>query len=122
MPDQPASSPVMKSAIVGIVLQVIMVVVGHYVPQVASLFPVAGTGIGGIAGLLNGLWSANSSQQAAAGGGAVAGGAGGLLGTILSNVLGDVPASTIAIGTGSTAVAGVIGGLIGKFLGARSAT
>jgi len=122
MPDQPASNPMVKSAIVGVVLQVIMVVVGHYVPQVASLFPVAGTGIGGIAGLLNGLWSANASQQAAAGGGAVAGGAGGLLGTILSNVLGDVPTSTIAVGTGSTAVAGVIGGLIGKFLGSRRAT
>ena len=122
MPDQPASNPMVKSAIVGIVLQVIMVVVGHYVPQVASLFPVAGTGIGGIAGLLNGLWSASASQQAAAGGGAVAGGAGGLLGTVLSRVLGDVPTSTIAVGTGSTAVAGVIGGLIGKFLGSRSAT
>lgn len=122
MPDQPASNAMVKSAIVGVVLQVIMVVVGHYVPQVASLFPVAGTGIGGIAGLLSGLWSANASQQAAAGGGAVAGGVGGLLGTILSHVLGDVPTSTIAVGTGSTAVAGVIGGLIGRFLGSRQAT
>lgn len=122
MPDQPASNPMVKSAIVGIVLQVIMVVVGHYVPSVANLFPVAGTGIGGVAGLLNGLWSGNASQQATAGGGAVAGGAGGLLGTLLSHVLGDVPMSTIAVGTGSTAVAGIIGGLIGKFLGSRQAT
>ena len=122
MPDQPASNPMVKSAIVGIVLQVIMVVVGHYVPSVANLFPVAGTGIGGIAGLLNGLWSGNASQQAAAGGGAVAGGAGGALGTLLSHVLGDVPTSTIAVGTGSTAVAGIIGGLIGKFLGSRQAS
>lgn len=122
MPDPAASNATMKSAIIGVVLQVIMVVVGHYVPQVANLFPVAGTGIGGIAGLLNGLWSANASQQAAAGGGAVAGGAGGLLGTALSRILGDVPTSTIAVGTGSTAVAGIIGGLIGKFLGSRPAS
>lgn len=122
MPDQVASNATMKAAIVSVVLQVIMVVVGHYVPQVANLFPVAGTGIGGIAGLLNGIWSANASQPQAAGGGAVAGGTGGLLGTILSRVLGDVPTSTIAVGTGSTVVAGVIGSLIGKFLGSRSAT
>lgn len=122
MPDQVASNATTKAAIIGVVLQVIMVVVGHYVPSVANLFPVAGTGIGGIAGLLNGLWSANASQPAAAGGGAVAGGAGGLLGTLLSRVLGDVPTSTIAVGTGSTAVAGIIGGLLGKFLGSRQAT
>ena len=121
MPDQPASNPMVKSAIVGIVLQVIMVVVGHYVPAVANLFPVAGTGIGGIAGILNGLWSANAPHPGAAGGGAVAGGAGGLLGTLLSTVLGDVPTSTIAVGTGSTAVAGAIGALIGKFLGSKQA-
>ena len=121
MPDQPASNPMVKSAIVGIVLQVIMVVVGHYVPSVANLFPVAGTGIGGITGILNGLWSANAPHPAAAGGGAVAGGAGGLLGTLLSTVLGDVPTSTIAVGTGSTAVAGAIGALIGKLLGSKKA-
>ena len=122
MPDQPASNPMVKSAIIGIVLQVIMVMVGHYVPSVANLFPVAGTGIGGIAGLLNGLWSANASHQANAGGGAVAGGVGGLLGTLLSSVLGDVPTSTVAVGTGSTAVAGVIGAVIGKLIGNRQAT
>jgi len=123
MPDQPtASSPMVKSAIIGTVLQLIMVIVGHYVPQVANLFPIAGTGFGGIAGLLNGLWSANASPQAAAGGGAVAGGAGGLLGTLVSHLLGDVPTSTLAIGTGSTAVAGIVGGLIGKLLGGRSAS
>jgi len=122
VPDQPASNATMKSAIIGLVLQCLMVVVGHYVPSVARFFPIAGTGIGGIAGLLNGLWSGNASQTAAAGGGAVAGGAGGLVGTLLSHVLGDVPTSTIAVGTGSTAVAGVVGAVIGKLLGSRSAT
>lgn len=121
MPDTAAANPMMKSAIVGTVLQLLMVVVGHYVPQVASLFPIAGTGIGGLAGILNGLWGPKASLPAAAGGGAVAGGVGGAIGTLVSSLLGDVPMSTLAIGTGSTAAAGLVGGLIGKFLGGRSA-
>jgi hypothetical protein len=118
---QTASKPMMTSAVLGTILQLIMVVVGHYVPQVASLFPVVGTAIGGVAGLLNGWWSPNASPQNAAGGGAVAGGVGGLIGTIVSHLLGDVPASTLAIGTGASAGAGILGGLIGKYLGGRSA-
>ena len=122
MPQQPGlSSPMVKSAVIGTLLQIVMVVVGHYVPQLATLFPVAGTGIGAIAGLLNGLWSQHASPTSAAGSGAVAGGAGGLIGTLVSHLLGDVPMSTLAIGTGSTAVAGLVGSLIGKFLGGRSA-
>ncbi len=121
MPESAAGNPMMKSAIVGTVLQLLMVVVGHYVPQIANLFPVLGTGIGGVAGILNGLWGRGASMQSAAGGGAVAGGAGGLIGTLVSSLLGDVPMSTVAIGTGSTAVAGAIGGVLGKFLGGRSA-
>ncbi len=121
MPDQSASSnPMIKSAIIGTVLQLIMVIVGHYVPQVANLFPVAGTGIGGLAGILNGLWAPKAGMQSAAGGGVVAGGVGGAIGTLVSSLLGDVPMSTLAIGTGSTAAAGLVGGLIGKFLGGRS--
>jgi hypothetical protein len=36
--------------------------------------------------------------------------------------MGDVPMSTLGIGTGSTAAAGLLGGLIGKFMGGRSAS
>jgi hypothetical protein len=123
MPDQAGmSNPMVKSAVIGTILQLVMVVVGHFVPQVASAFPIAGTGIGGLAGLLNGLWSKGASMGAAAGGGAVAGGAGGLIGTLVSSLMGDVPMSTLVVGTGSTAVAGVVGGLIGKVLGGRSAS
>mgnify|MGYP001210617946 FL=1 len=120
MPESAAANPMMKSAIIGTVLQLIMVVVGHFVPQVANLFPIAGTGIGGLAGILNGLWGAKAGMPAAAGGGAVAGGVGGAIGTLVSSLLGDVPMSTLAIGTGSTAAAGLVGGLIGKVLGGRS--
>ena len=123
MPDQAGmSNPMVKSAVIGTILQLAMVVLGHFVPQVASLFPIVGTGIGGLAGLLNGLWSKGASMGAAAGGGAVAGGAGGLIGTLVSSLMGDVPMSTLEIGTGSTAVAGLVGGLIGKVLGGRSAS
>ena len=120
MPESAAANPMMKSVIIGTVLQLIMVVVGHFVPQVANVFPIAGTGIGGLAGILNGLWGAKAGMPAAAGGGAVAGGVGGAIGTLVSSLLGDVPMSTLAIGTGSTAAAGLVGGLIGKVLGGRS--
>jgi hypothetical protein len=123
MPDQAGmSNPMVKSAVIGTILQLVMVVVGHFVPQVANVFPIAGTGIGGLAGLLNGLWSRNAGLGSAAVGGAVAGGAGGAIGTLVSSLMGDVPMSTLGIGTGSTAAAGLLGGLIGKFMGGRSAS
>jgi hypothetical protein len=116
------SNPMVKSAVIGTILQLVMVVVGHFVPQVANVFPIAGTGIGGLAGLLNGMWSRNAGLGSAAVGGAVAGGAGGAIGTLVSSLMGDVPMSTLGIGTGSTAAAGLLGGLIGKFMGGRSAS
>ena len=39
------SNGIVKGAVVGTVLQVIMVVCGHYIPQVAALFPVLGTAV-----------------------------------------------------------------------------
>jgi len=121
MPDQAGmSNPMVKAAVICTILQLVMVVVGHFVPQVANVFPIAGTGIGALAGLLNGLWSRNAGLGSAVVGGAVAGGAGGAIGTLVSNLLGDVPLSTIGIGAGSTAAAGLLGGLIGKFMGGRS--
>jgi hypothetical protein len=44
----------------------------------------------------------------------VAGGLSAILGILVSMGLGDVPASTLGIGTASSGVAGVIGGLIGR--------
>jgi hypothetical protein len=123
MPEQAsASGPLMKSAVVGTILQLLLAVLAKYVPSLAGMAPAAGVGIGGVAGLLYSLWNKGAAMPNAAGGGAVAGGVGGLLGTVLSNVLGGgALTSAIATGTGYPAVAGVVGGLIGKLLGGRSA-
>ena len=123
MPDQAGSSnPLVKSAVVGTILQLLLAVAAHYVPSLANMAPAAGAGIGGIAGLLYSLWNKGAALPNAAGGGAVAGGAGGLLGTLLSNVLGGgAMTSALATGTGYPAVAGIVGGVLGKLLGGRSA-
>ena len=122
MPDRAAAgNPLLKATTIGTLLQVLMVVAGHFMPQVAQLFPVVGTGLGGVTGLLFGLFNKNASGDALAGGAAASGGIGGLLGAVVSMALGDATGSTIAIATGSTAVAGAIGGFLGKMLGGKTA-
>ena len=113
-------TPLIRAALLGTILQVAMVVVGHSSPAVAQLFPVAGTGIGGLAGVLAGAWSPERSLGSAAGQGAIAGGAGALIGTIISLLLGDVPPSVIAIGTGASAGAGAIGAIVGRLMRGRT--
>jgi hypothetical protein len=101
----------------GLVLQLAMVVGGHYSPAVAALFAVGGMGFSLIAGLLyvwfavvKGGWSVDLQ------GGAVAGGVCALLGIAASVVLGDVPPSLLLLGTVSSVVTGAIGGAIGKLI------
>ncbi|MEO8139609.1 MAG: hypothetical protein ABI742_08190 [Gemmatimonadota bacterium] len=119
MPTQ-SGNPLIRAALLGTILQVAMVVLGHSSPAVTQLFPIVGTGIGGLAGVLAGAWSPERSIGRAAGQGGVAGGAGALLGTIISNLLGDVPLSIIAIGTGASAGAGAIGAIVGRMMRVRA--
>ncbi len=114
-------NPLLKATTISALLQLLMVVGGHFLPQLAQLFPVLGTGLGGVAGILFGLFSKGATGGALAGGGAAAGGLGGLLGSVVSMAMGDVPGATVGIATGSTAVAGAIGGLLGKMLGGKPA-
>ena len=102
-----------KATLTGTVLQVIMVVLGHYVPAIAQSYPIVGTLIGGITGFLFGKWAGRPGRGASASGGALAGGVAGLLGSAVSYGLGDVPGQTIGVATLSTIVAGLIGGAVG---------
>ena len=65
-----AGNPLLKATTIGTVLQVLMVVGGHFMPQLAQLFPVLGTGLGGLTGLLFGLFSKGAAGGALAGGAA----------------------------------------------------
>lgn len=102
-----------NATIIGTVAQIGMVVAGHFVPDVKSLFAVGGMGISAVAG-----WMALKGQpaalSAAAGSGALAGGISAALGIAVSVALGDVPTSLLGLGTASSAVTGLIGGLIGR--------
>jgi phage-related protein len=113
------NNPLIRATGVGAVLQVVMVVAGHFMPSLmdAGLFPIGGTAIGGLTGVLAALWQKGAPMGKSVGGGALAGGVAGVLGTVVSVLLGDVPASTVAIAGGSTVGAGAIGALIGRALG-----
>lgn len=122
MPDAAASNPALvKSTVVGTILQLAMVVAGHYLPAVANQFAAGGMTISGIAGLLFSLWSGQKSAGAAAGGGLVAGGVSAFLGILVSHLLGDVPASVLGLGTAGSAVTGAVGGLLGKMFAPKPA-
>jgi hypothetical protein len=100
---------------VGTVLQVAMVVTGHWVAAVAAAFGLVGMAISLLVGL---LWAreASSGYGAGAGGGALVGGVCALLGIVVSFLLGDVTAVILAFGTLSSAVTGLLGGLLGHRL------
>jgi hypothetical protein len=106
----------LRAAGIGTALQVLMVVVGHFVPalQQMGLFPIAGTLIGGITGWLAGK-ATGGAIGAKAGSGAVAGGVAGALGSLVSTALGDVPFANIAIAGGSTLVTGAIGAALSSW-------
>jgi hypothetical protein len=115
MPDAPNSnSALVKATVIGTLLQLAMVVAGHYTPTIANQFAGGGMTISHVAGLLYSLWSNPGSAGAAAGGGVVAGAVSAFLGILVSYLLGDVPPSVLGFGTAGSAVAGAVGGMLGK--------
>ena len=110
----------LKPTLIGTVLQVAMVVIGHNNEAVALQFGPVGTTLSLITGFLATRMNPQPGAGGAAGGGALAGGISALLGTIVSNQLGDVPMSILAVGGGSGLVAGALGGLLGRLGGKKS--
>lgn len=102
------------ATVIGTVLQLAMVIAGHFIPAVAALFAVGGMGISLVAGLLYGR--AAGGLAAAALGGVIAGGVCALIGIAVSAVLSDVPPIILLIGTLGSAAAGAVGGVIGRFI------
>lgn len=98
---------------VGLVLQVLMVLTGHYLPAVKALFAGGGMGLSLVAGVLF-AERARASWAADLGGGAVAGGICALIGIAVSVALGDVPPGLLVIGTAFSVVTGLVGGGLGK--------
>ncbi|HEX9109327.1 MAG TPA: DUF6265 family protein, partial [Longimicrobiales bacterium] len=98
----------------GTVLQVAMVVAGHYSPGVTRLFAVGGMGFSLLAGLVYGVLVPRGRWGGIVLGGVLAGAACAFLGILLSRTLGDVPTSLLLLGTCSSAVTGGLGGALSR--------
>ena len=101
------------ATLIGTVLQVGMVVSGHTNPAVKNLFAVGGMTISLVAGVAYVLPAPRTDDRSSLSlGGTIAGALCALIGIAVSYVLGDVPASLLALGTLSSAVTGAIGGWV----------
>jgi hypothetical protein len=112
MADRARSRALQRAILVGTVLQLVMVLSGHWVAAVAALFAVVGMAISLLAGWLASFWGSSRGGRAALDG-ALAGGVCALIGIVVSYLLGDVPIGVIAFGTVSSAVTGALGGWLG---------
>ena len=112
-------SALVNATLVGTLLQLAMVVSGHYNSGIANLFGVLGVTISLVAGVLFAVWAKRPTVGSSATGGLLAGGICALLGILVSYFLGDVTAMIIAFGTLSSAVTGAIGGAVGQVVAAR---
>jgi hypothetical protein len=101
--------------LVGLVLQFVMVVSGHYAAAVRENFAIGGMFLSLVAGFVYARKAVGGWSDSLVGG-AIAGGACALLGIAVSVVLKDVPAMILVMGTAASAVTGLIGGAIGKLI------
>jgi hypothetical protein len=102
-----------RAAIIGTIIQVAMVVIGHFVPFVADhVFMFGGMLISAVAGFF--YVRGAGDYAVAALGGAAAGGVCALIGIALSVLLGDTASAILVVGTLSSAVTGALGGLAGR--------
>jgi hypothetical protein len=119
--NRDAARSLVTPTMIGMGLQLLMVVMGHFSPSMARLFAPGGMSISAIAGLMAALIGPAPSLGSAAGRGAVAGGVCAFAGILVSHLLGDVPAEVLGFGTVGSAFAGALGGLVGKVVSVRSA-
>jgi hypothetical protein len=103
-----------RATVVGLILQCLLAAIGHFSPWVAiHLFVFGRMMISASAGYLYGM-DLGRGYAAGALGGAVAGGLCAAPIIAISVLLGDTPASMIAVGTGISILTGVVGGFFGE--------
>jgi len=107
-----SASAFRNATIIGTLLQLAMVLSGHWVEFIKmNVFAIGGMLISAIAGVIYAR-SARVDRKKSAIQGAIVGGLCALIGIAVSFFLGDVPANILALGTLSSAVTGAIGGAI----------
>lgn len=101
---------------VGAVLQLIMIVLGHFIPFVRDqVFMWGGLALSLLAGLIYARKAA-AGWGSSLGGGAIAGGVCALIGIAASVLLKDTNPEILGLGTAGSAVTGLMGGAVGKLL------
>jgi len=104
----------LAATIAGTILQVAMVVIGHFVPWVAiHVFMFGGMMISATVGYLYAR-DVGRGYGSGAVGGAIAGGMCALTGIAISVTLGDMAPGALALGTAISTLTGAIGGLFGQ--------
>jgi hypothetical protein len=101
----------------GTILQLVMVIAGHYVAAITLLFAPIGVLISLIAGLVYAARAGRGAATERLRVGALVGGGCALIGIAVSWLLHDVPALILVVGTASSAVSGALGAVIGRLLG-----
>ena len=105
------------ATVIGLILQLVMVVAGHYLPPIKDKgFAIGGMLISLLAGLLY-VRLTHGGWADACVGGAVAGGLCAILGIAVSVSLKDVPEQILLLGTSASLVTGLIGGAVAKVIG-----
>ncbi|MBV9905558.1 MAG: hypothetical protein JO346_13370 [Alphaproteobacteria bacterium] len=103
-----------RAAVTGIVLQLALVVICHFVPWVrANYFEFGLMMFAGLAGLFYARDYGRGYGPGALGG-AIAGGTSGIIGVSLANILGDLALVVLPLWMGLTVLTGAIGGLFGQ--------
>jgi hypothetical protein len=105
----------------GIVLQVVMVVCGHFSERVLNLSAVLGTGIPFVLGLWYGA-SVPRGLGRSAGGGFVIGIVGAVVGVLAAILMGDQTWMLLTFAPLSSAITGLLGALIGTAMSGRAKT
>ncbi len=107
----------LRATTIGTVLQVAMVIAGHYLPVLRDPgFAIGGMGLSALAGWLYARAAPRGNWAPALGGGAIAGGVCALIGIAVSVLFGDVPASLLALGTVGSAATGAGGAVLARLL------
>ncbi len=108
------------ATLIGTVLQLCMVLLGHSNTSVANMFAVGGMTISLIAGAAYSLLARNGAAASSpVVGGLIAGALCAFIGILVSYMLGDVTAVILLAGTASSALTGALGGWLGKIMTRR---
>jgi hypothetical protein len=115
-------SALIRATLIGTVLQLAMIIAGHFIPFVKdNVFMWGGMALSLVAGLMY-AFGARSKLSDSLLGGAIAGAVCALIGIAVSVLLGDTPPFVLAAGTLMSAITGLIGGGIGKVVSTPKAT